>query len=196
MIQPSNRVTSTTPMKPPMSGQYMVGTLHARVQSHLLAGRGERPRDLKTAVLAEHELQLTGRAQTVRMVGPVGRAWTGIGNGAQQVLTEEAVLTAHPLRPCARVRHAPSLHLQSLTSSMRMKADFSPLVQRRFPEIARTSHLAKSLQTAGTLGAGSKRRAISARFARARRRGSPEPSRPGERPARDAALDPSPSLAR
>jgi len=54
-----------------------------------------------------------------------------------------------------------------------MKADFSPLVQGRFPEIAGTSHSTKSLQTAGTFRAGDKRRAISGAFASRRRPPSP-----------------------
>ena len=76
MIQPSSRVTSSTPMNPPISGQYMLGTLHPGVQRDLLAGRGERPRDLQAALLAKHELQLAGRPQTLGMVGPVGGAGT------------------------------------------------------------------------------------------------------------------------
>ena len=66
----------TKAMNPPISGQYMTGTLHAGVQSDLLAGRGEGPGDLHTTLLPEHELKLTGRPQTFGMVGSVGRAGT------------------------------------------------------------------------------------------------------------------------
>jgi len=92
-----------------MSGQYMFGTLHAGVQRDLLAGRRERPGHLKATLLTEHELELAGWTQTVRMVGPVGRARAGVRHRTQQVLPEEAVLTADPHRPRAAVRHARSL---------------------------------------------------------------------------------------
>ena len=109
MIQPSSRVTRNTPMNPAMSGQYMFGTLHAGVQRYLLAGRWERPGDLEAALLTKHELELAGWAQTVGMVGPVGRARAGVRHRTEQVLAEEAVLTADPHRPRAAVRHARSL---------------------------------------------------------------------------------------
>src|SRR5690348_11377062 len=95
-------------MNPPISGQYMLGTLHAGVQRDLLTGRGERPRHLQAPLLAKHELQLAGRPQALGMVGPVRRAGTGAGYRAEQVLAEEAVLAADPRRPHTAVRHSRS----------------------------------------------------------------------------------------
>src|SRR6185437_10600142 len=106
MIQPSSRVTSSTPMNPPISGQYMVGTLHAGVQRDLLAGRGERPRHLQAPLLAKHELQLAGRPQTLGVIGAVRRAGTRARYGTEQIPTEEAVLATDPRRPCVATRHA------------------------------------------------------------------------------------------
>ena len=125
MIQPSSRVTSSTPMNPPMSGQYMVGTLHAGVQRDLLAGRGERPRHLQAPLGAKHELELAGRPQPLGMIGAIGRAGTRARHCAEQVLAEEAVLAADPRRPHTAVRHSRSF-LQEARPRRRASKPTSP----------------------------------------------------------------------
>ena len=75
-------------MNPPISGQYMPGTLHARVQRALLAGRRECPRDLEAAVLPEDKLQLLGLPQPLWVVGAVCGTRGRVRHRAQHVRTE------------------------------------------------------------------------------------------------------------
>jgi hypothetical protein len=64
------------------------------VQRDLFVGRRERPRDLRAALLPEHEAKLTRRAESVRMVGTEGGTGPGVGHRAQEVLMKEAILAA------------------------------------------------------------------------------------------------------
>jgi hypothetical protein len=75
------------------------------VERDLLVGGRERPGDLKSALLAEHELHLTGRPQTLRLGRPKRCARTRLRNGTEHVLVKEAVLAACFARP-APSRHA------------------------------------------------------------------------------------------
>lgn len=172
MIHPSRSVTSTTAMNPPMSGQYMArNTTRPRAEPPARSPRGTPtpPGDAGPAgtriaagwAVANRPDDWGGRSHTDRIrtrrrVGADGRS---------------SPRSSPSSTPCA-VSSPPGPPHRSSTSCTSIKPDFSPLVQRRFPEIAGTSHPAKYLQTAGTLRAGQKRRAISARFA-GRRRGRP-----------------------
>jgi hypothetical protein len=64
------------------------------MQRDLLVGRRERPGHLLAAFLTEYESQLAGRPQAVRVGRPEGSARPLVGDRAQKILTEEAVLTA------------------------------------------------------------------------------------------------------
>ena len=76
-----------------------------RVQGDLLVGRGERPRDLEPSLLTEHEPQLAGWAQPLRVVGTEGRARAAVRHRAQEVLTEITTLAAGSCCPFSRIRH-------------------------------------------------------------------------------------------
>ena len=76
------------------------------VQRDLLGGRRKRPRDLQPSLLAEHEPQLARRAQSVGMRRTKGRAGSGPGYGAEEILMKEAVFAARFCRCGATVRHA------------------------------------------------------------------------------------------
>jgi len=79
--------------------------LHAGVHRDLLTGGRERPRDLESAVLPEHEPQLAWRPQTIRVVGSIRSTRARVRHGTEVVLMEEAVLAAHLHAPRASVRH-------------------------------------------------------------------------------------------
>ena len=67
------------------------------MQGGLLLRRGERPRGLGAALLAEGEAQLARRAQAVGVVGPERRAGLVLAQRAQQVAAEVAVVARHLL---------------------------------------------------------------------------------------------------
>jgi hypothetical protein len=64
------------------------------VQADLLVGRREGKGDLKPAFLAEHEAQLARRPQTLGAGGTKRGAGAGFRHRTEEVLVEEAVLTA------------------------------------------------------------------------------------------------------
>ncbi len=64
----------------------------------------------------------------------------------------------------ACVRPSPGPPRETLDLVGTIKPNLSPLLQRRFPEIARSSHLAKYLQTAGYFATARKPDAISVAF--------------------------------
>jgi hypothetical protein len=103
-------------MSPPTNGQYMAVNIyepgrtptHQRsgVERYLLARRGECPRHLHAPLLAEHEPELTGRPQAIRMRRTEGRTGhTGIDR-AEKILMEEAVFAACFRRCRATIRHS------------------------------------------------------------------------------------------
>ena len=94
MIQPITIATSTNAMNPPIRGQNIARERYTQRDrgraaplltraGDLLARRRERPRDLEPSLLAEHELQLAGRAQALRVGRTEGRAWTRSADRAQ-----------------------------------------------------------------------------------------------------------------
>jgi hypothetical protein len=112
------------------------------VQCDLLVGRRERVGDLETPLLAEHESQLAGWPEPVRMSGSEGGTGPAARDRAEHPLAEKAVVATR-LR-CARAptRHALSSTFCSLKTALptvHIKADSSPPRQPRFPENATTS---------------------------------------------------------
>lgn len=107
-------------MNPAINGQYMALKIYERartpslasprpvsrlgVQGHLLAGRGERPGDLHSSLLAKDEPKLAGWTQAVRMRGTEGRARPAV-NCAEKILMKKAVFAGR-FRDCgAPVSH-------------------------------------------------------------------------------------------
>jgi hypothetical protein len=76
------------------------------VEGDLLVGGRERPGHLEAPFLAEHEAELTGWTEAVRMIGTIGCAGTGVGDRAQQVPAKEAVLARRLPTPTAPVCHS------------------------------------------------------------------------------------------
>src|SRR4051794_4309424 len=94
----------TTATRPRRSGPAQV-TGPSAMERGLLLRRGERPRRLRAALLAEGEAQLARRAQTVGVVGPEGRARLVEVERTEEVAPEVALLARHLLRGSANLRH-------------------------------------------------------------------------------------------
>jgi hypothetical protein len=74
-----------------------------RVPGGLLLSGRERPGGTGASISAKDEAELLGRAQPVGMIGAEGRARLGLGQRAEQVASEEAVLT--PRGACSATGH-------------------------------------------------------------------------------------------
>ena len=122
----------------------------SRVKRSLFLCGGKRPGGTRAALLAKHEAHLLRRLQ-LRPVGAKGRAWLCQIQGAEKVLTEEAVLAGHLLFAPARcLRHccppigrpltSQSERHQSTAALLRQEApDELPATRReniRYPELA------------------------------------------------------------
>jgi hypothetical protein len=132
-------------MNPPISGQNIGETYLAqrragssRVQRDLLARRGECPRDLQPALLAEDEAQLARRPQAVGMGWSEGAAGTRLRYRTEEILVKEAVLAARFRCPSPTVCHAQlrPVRVSEYRRRLGHQSDFTPLVQRPTPENA------------------------------------------------------------
>ena len=75
------------------------------------AALGKRPGRARAALVAEHEAQLLGRPQAVGVVGAEGRAGRRLGERAEHVATEEAILAMRVFGYC----HEPRRNVLSTT---------------------------------------------------------------------------------
>jgi hypothetical protein len=151
MIQPIRMANSTKAMNPPIRGQNMAKNVtgvgggasgepasRSGVKRDLLGRRGELPGHLEAALLAEHESQLAGRAQALRMRGTKRRARARFADRTQPVAHEVAVLAPRGARDGSSVGHArrPPCFRASLTVIASDPDTLSPHPRTRFPEIA------------------------------------------------------------
>jgi hypothetical protein len=116
------------------------------MQDGLLGGRGELPRDLHAALLAEHEPQLTWWTEAAGLLGAEARARLAVADRTQKIRPKEAVFAACSC-PSASVRHPVTLSLVQISvcrdclASARRGANqsaFDEGAQRRIPENATT----------------------------------------------------------